>query len=237
MANNNNNLSSFILLIIIAVAIYYLFNSECFNSVNFHENFSDSLPANFSGNQQFNLTNTQAPVMQNDSSVIQNDLSHENIQSNQLQTSEQSHYTTIDEPNVPLSVIDDIVNNFQPNDDLDYEVGTNLNDAFASPIPQGMTTDTIDFKKQNVDDFNAKDFLPREINDEWFETDFSLAKYQLNDDKLINTEKYIIGINTVGESLKNASWDIRGTVPCPKIVVSPWNNSTYEPDFNLKPLC
>ena len=85
--------------------------------------------------------------------------------------------------------------------------------------------------------FNVKDFLPKEINDEWFETDFSLAKYQLNDDKLINTDRYIIGINTVGESLKNASWDIRGTVYCPKAVISPWNNSTYEPDFNLKPLC
>jgi hypothetical protein len=86
--------------------------------------------------------------------------------------------------------------------------------------------------------YNAKDFLPNEINDEWFETDFSLAKYQLNDDKLINTDRYIIGINTVGESLKNATYDIRGTIPNPKLTgLSPWNNSTYEPDFNLKPLC
>ena len=28
-----------------------------------------------------------------------------------------------------------------------------------------------------------------------------------------------------------------GTIPNPKFIVSPWNNSTYEPDFNLKPLC
>jgi len=128
--------------------------------------------------------------------------------------------------------------NFQPNDETGLDViGSNLNDAFALPIPNGAQTDAIDFKKQNVDNYNARDFLPREVNDEWFETDFSLAKYQLNDDKLINTEKYIIGINTVGQSLKNASWDIRGTIPNPKLVVSPWNNSTYEPDFNLKPLC
>ena len=130
------------------------------------------------------------------------------------------------------------VYNFQPNDESELGVnGSSLNDAFALPVPHGAQTDAIDFKKQNVDNYNAKDFLPREINDEWFETDFSLAKYQLNDDKLINTEKYIIGINTVGQSLKNASWDIRGTIPNPKVVVSPWNNSTYEPDFNLKPLC
>ena len=124
--------------------------------------------------------------------------------------------------------------NFDPNSD---EYGTDLNNAFNNSLPANANPNTIDFKKNNVDKYNAKDFLPKEVNDEWFETDFSLAKYQLNDDKLINTEKYIIGINTVGESLKNATYDIRGTIPNPKFVVSPWNNSTYEPDFNLKPLC
>ena len=79
--------------------------------------------------------------------------------------------------------------------------------------------------------------MPKEINNKWFDTDFSQAKYNVNDDKLINTERYVIGINTVGQSLKNASYDIRGTVANPKFTVSPWNNSTYEPDFNLKPLC
>ena len=128
--------------------------------------------------------------------------------------------------------------NFEPNDESIFDShGSTLTDAFAPPIPAGTNTGTIDFKKQNMDNYNAKDFLPNEINDEWFETDFSLAKYQLNDDKLINTERYIIGINTVGQSLKNASHDIRGTIPNPKFVISPWNNSTYEPDFNLKPLC
>jgi hypothetical protein len=127
--------------------------------------------------------------------------------------------------------------NFDPNDDSFDLYGTELNNAFANPLPAGVNPDIVDFKKTNNDNYNAKDFLPKQINDEWFETDFSLAKYQLNDDKLINTERYIIGINTVGESLKNASYDIRGTIPNPKFIVSPWNNSTYEPDFNLKPLC
>ena len=127
---------------------------------------------------------------------------------------------------------------FAPNDESIFESdGCSLNDAFVPPMPAGSLTGTIDFKKQNTDNYDAKDFLPHEINDEWFETDFSLAKYQLNDDKLINTDRYIIGINTVGQSLKNASYDIRGTIPNPKSIISPWNNSTYEPDFNLKPLC
>jgi len=79
--------------------------------------------------------------------------------------------------------------------------------------------------------------LPKENNPDWWDDGFSQAKYNMNDDKLINTERYIIGINTVGQSLKNASYDIRGTVANPKFSVSPWNNSTIEPDMNLKPLC
>jgi hypothetical protein len=141
-------------------------------------------------------------------------------------------------PSASVNKPSSMQSNFEPNDESIFDnLGTTLNDAFAPPIPTGTNTDTVDFKKQNMDNYNAKDFLPHEINDEWFETDFSLAKYQLNDDKLINTERYIIGINTVGQSLKNASYDIRGTIPNPKFVISPWNNSTYEPDFNLKPLC
>ena len=124
---------------------------------------------------------------------------------------------------------------FEPNDI--YESGAQLESAFQRPIPQQARPDVVDLNKNNVKKYDAKDFLPKEINDKWFDTDFSQAKFNINDDKLINTERYVIGINTVGQSLKNASYDIRGTIPNPKFTVSPWNNSTYEPDFNLKPLC
>ena len=124
---------------------------------------------------------------------------------------------------------------FEAND-LD-QTGASLNDAFARPIPTSARPDVVDMNKNNVKKYDAKDFLPKEINKKWFDTDFSQAKYNLKDNKLINTERYVIGINTVGQSLKNASYDIRGTVPNPKFSVSPWNNSTYETDYNIKSLC
>lgn len=126
--------------------------------------------------------------------------------------------------------------NYEPNDN-DKSVGAALEVAFEKAIGPTEKTDEIDFKKNNNKNYDAKDFLPKEINDDWFNTDFSQAKYNINDDKLINTEKYIIGINTVGQSLKNASYDIRGSVNVPKFSVSPWNNSTTEADYNIKPLC
>lgn len=238
---SDNKVSSFFLLILIGFAIYCLLNREGFNPLSkLTENVQENSDSNLS-----NEVNTE-----NTSGAVTNPTMSE-------QTNSSIKYEISQEPYVPQSVINDIavgeqqqsvtvsqpssetgIYNFLPNDESEFGVsGSNLNDAFGLPISVELQNDTVDFKQQNVDNYNAKDFLPREVNDEWFETDFSLAKYQLNDDKLINTDKYIIGINTVGQSLKNASWDIRGTIANPRTIISPWNNSTYEPDFNLKPLC
>ena len=42
-----------------------------------------------------------------------------------------------------------------------------------------------------------------------------------------------MGVDTVGSSRRVASWDIRGNIPCPKMQVSPFLNSSYDPDNNL----
>jgi len=125
---------------------------------------------------------------------------------------------------------------YEANDE-DVGAGASLDAAFSKPVPAGTNTEVVDLNRNNVKNYNAKDYLPKEINDDWFNTDFSQAKFKMNDDKLINTERYVVGINTVGQSLKNASYDIRGAVNVPKYSVSPWNNSTIEPDYNIKPLC
>jgi hypothetical protein len=108
-----------------------------------------------------------------------------------------------------------------------------LMDAFAPPLSTSTDVNSVDIRN-DLQNYDAKDFLPKEQEDSWFDTDM---KPEINDDNLINVDRYVIGINTQGQSLKNASYDIRGTVANPKFTVSPWNNSTYEPDYNLKPLC
>jgi|APSaa5957512622_1039677.scaffolds.fasta_scaffold43551_2 hypothetical protein len=93
--------------------------------------------------------------------------------------------------------------------------------------------------KENEDNklkFMATDLLPKEVNKDWFETDFTQNKGELKNDNLIMTDRYVIGVNTVGQSLKVPSYDLRPAPPCPKITVSPWNQSTAEPDYNIKAL-
>jgi len=228
----------------------YISNSDSISS-------SDILPNSdyLSNSYDLNTSNNEKPINYESTPYVSEEVISEIINSSNAPTITSQNAPTLFEPKnkpvqptvvasqppkeqpIVLSESQNVAFNFDPNDDSFDMDGTDLSTAFINPLPPNSQPDKVDLKKNNNKNYNAKDFLPKQVNDEWFETDFSLAKYQLNDDKLINTEKYIIGINTVGESLKNASYDIRGTIPNPKFIVSPWNNSTYEPDFNLKPLC
>ena len=46
----------------------------------------------------------------------------------------------------------------------------------------------------------------------------------------------LIGVNTIGQSHKNASWDLRSEPANPQQAVSIFNNSTYQPDLLRRPL-
>jgi len=50
------------------------------------------------------------------------------------------------------------------------------------------------------------------------------------------TAGYHVGINTVGQSLRNANLQVRSEPSNPKTNVGPWMNSTIEHDFNRQPL-
>ncbi len=44
------------------------------------------------------------------------------------------------------------------------------------------------------------------------------------------------GVNTVGQSLRNANLNLRAEPPNPRVLVSPWMNSTIDSDLARKPL-
>jgi len=45
-----------------------------------------------------------------------------------------------------------------------------------------------------------------------------------------------VGVNTVGQSLRNANLQLRSEPANPQVNVSPWQNSTIHPDLERKPL-
>lgn len=54
-------------------------------------------------------------------------------------------------------------------------------------------------------------------------------------DKNFLQASHHIGINTVGQTLRNANLQLRSEPPCPQVQVSPWLQTTIEPDLSRKP--
>jgi hypothetical protein len=46
----------------------------------------------------------------------------------------------------------------------------------------------------------------------------------------------LIGVNTVGQSMRNSNLQLRAEPPNPQVGVSPWLNTTIEPDLSRRPL-
>ena len=104
------------------------------------------------------------------------------------------------------------------------------NDKYASY--SGEKKKSNKYKLDEI--FNSDNYLPNYKRDDWFEV--LPEAISVKNRNLINVSKPI-GVNTIGTSLRNSSWDIRGSPPCPKFVVAPWMQSTIEQDTNLKSLC
>ena len=81
--------------------------------------------------------------------------------------------------------------------------------------------------------FDVDKYLPQEVSDDYFET--MPEPISVKNRHLINITKPI-GINTIGSSNRNMSYDLRGAPSNPRFTASPWLQSSIEPDHNLKPL-
>lgn len=79
----------------------------------------------------------------------------------------------------------------------------------------------------------APDLLPTEGDNAWLETS-PKAQGHITDQNWLESGHHN-GINTVGQSLKNANKQLRSDPRIPKINVGPWLQSTYDPDTNRKP--
>lgn len=84
------------------------------------------------------------------------------------------------------------------------------------------------------DVLNSADLLPRDANSLWAQVAPN-GQGALTDQNFL-TAGYHIGINTVGQTLRNANRQLRSEPPNPQAKVSPWNQTTIEPDINRRPL-
>jgi len=118
---------------------------------------------------------------------------------------------------------------------------TNVNglalDNAAIDYTLGVTP--IISKEKKEKKLTAKDLLPKESKDDWFDMPYDKKQmYRIENENLLAgaSTQSKIGIDTQGQTLKNASHDLRAAPPNPKFNVGPWNVSTIEPDYNIKPI-
>lgn len=85
------------------------------------------------------------------------------------------------------------------------------------------------------DRLTADDLLPKDAaNSKWAQMN-PAGQGDISDQNFL-TAGYHIGVNTVGQSLRNANYQLRSEPPNPQAPVSPWNISTITPDTNRRPL-
>ena len=81
---------------------------------------------------------------------------------------------------------------------------------------------------------NPADLLPKDNNSQWAQLN-PAGKGDLANINLLKAG-YHIGIDTIGQTLRNSNLQIRSEPPNPQVNVGPWNLSTIEPDFLRPPL-
>lgn len=78
------------------------------------------------------------------------------------------------------------------------------------------------------------ELLPMDSNSQWAQAN-PASSGSLTGKNYLNAG-YHVGINTVGQSLRNGNLQLRSDPICPQTQVSPWMQSTIEPDINRRPL-
>ena len=109
-------------------------------------------------------------------------------------------------------------------------VGQNDIEHFSQNQNFSDERNSSSFPKEQL---TAEELLPQDNSSLWAQVNPS-GEGSLKDRNFLQSG-YHIGINTVGQTLRNANLQLRSEPPCPQVKVSPWLQATIEPDLGRKP--
>jgi hypothetical protein len=84
------------------------------------------------------------------------------------------------------------------------------------------------------DQLTPEELLPGDANSAWAQVN-PAGQGDLRDKNFLEAGHHI-GVNTVGQSLRNPNLQLRSEPPNPQVKVSPWAQTTIEPDTNRRPM-
>jgi hypothetical protein len=269
MDNHTNNLPLIIgLVAIVIIVLYYSYSSMpvknqgtihdtmkansntnyIMNDVNtedLHSSYDDSMSSDFG--QHTTMPSSHLSVMNNDTCNLSRQMVHDNSYDDSIDMIDERargrnnvYYSKLNGGKYHRSSYDSKESNL---DEVDKQfritdIEQNHTDRF---VPTEECTDmgapiTIDRRTETAESkHNVDDFLPKQENKDWHET---IETVNVKNSHLLNTYRPV-GVNTIGTSNRNASYDLRGNggAITPKTVVSPWLQSSIEPSLHQKTLC
>jgi hypothetical protein len=228
MGSNKNVVISFSIAILLLLSLLLLltYNSKC--SSNKSQMNNSNVPSGFSDDNEkyynfesFTSPDNQPPVMQSQP--------QEKFQSNSVASNSNPN------PNLAASGIGNYspsnpsFNTSQmldPQQSNNYDVDNQYSsvDAVGGGGAAGMQS------CYPRDRLTASDLLPKDAADSKWARINPSGTGDIHDQNYL-TAGYHVGINTVGQTLRNANLQLRSEIPNPHNAVSPWGNSTIEPDL------
>lgn len=123
--------------------------------------------------------------------------------------------------------------------------GSDGADVGASVEKEALPSDPNSFKEASMnkevpvckrqDPLTPKDLLPANTESKKFNEQNPDGEGILKGVNYLEAT-FHAGVNTVGQSLRNANLNLRAEPPNPRVMVSPWLNSTIDADLSRKPL-
>ena len=252
MGSNKNVVISFSIAILLLLSLLLLltYNSKCSSNnksqMNYIEN-SQNIPAGFSNDNEkyYNFETFTSSV---GNGGMQGTQSAQQSQGASVQQAQQGNSVADNyRPNPELAATG--IGNYSPSNpeynpaqmlDPQQNDSYDLNSQFGSSAAGGVggSAGGSQSGMQSCfprDRLTASDLLPKDAADSKWARINPSGTGDIHDQNYL-TAGYHVGINTVGQSLRNANLQLRSEIPNPQNAVGPWMISTIEPDLRQNTL-
>lgn len=121
-------------------------------------------------------------------------------------------------------------NNINEND-ISGSYGVNKDSTYKE-VKSSLDSNQLPNECYPKDILSPKELLPTDNKSTWAQS-VPAGQGSLGDQNFLNAG-FHIGINTVGQTLRNPNYGLRSEPPNPQVKVSPWMQTTIEPDTNRR---
>jgi hypothetical protein len=233
---------SIAILLLLSLLLLLTYNSKCSNPNNKAQmNIENSqIPSGFLADNEkyYNFENFASPADAQSSqppaaarSVANNYPSNPALASSGIgnYSPDNPDYNPSQMLDSPQSVNNDLQGQFMGGNGGSNGVGSNDSNGVGSSVGGGMQSC---FPRDRL---TANDLLPKDAADSKWARINPSGTGDIHDQNYL-TAGYHVGINTVGQSLRNANLQLRSEIPNPQNAVGPWMISTIEPDLRQNTL-